>query len=488
MLFQRTNTINLRAILRLLGILLLFEAAFMLPALAVSICYNETKSIESFLISIAIAAGCGLPAALLPTKNNDMGKREGFLLTSLTWVVFSFFGMLPFMFIPDGLNAADAYFETMSGLTTTGSSTFSSVESLPKGILLWRAITHFIGGMGIILFTLAVIPMLNKKSGIQLFNAEVTGITHDKIRPRISHTAKSLWGVYILLNVILTLLLWAGPMNLFDAICHSFSTIATGGFSTRDSSIAAFNSDYVTIVITIFMFVSGISFGLLYKCLYGNVRDLWKNDTTRWYVSIILIAIVGVGAIEYFRGDSDFNEVLVGIPAQLVSAITSTGFNAVNFSDWQYPSIIIMVILIAIGACAGSTTGGIKVDRIAQIGKNLKKELYKILYPNAIVPVRINGKIQTSELASKTGALILLYFISFLIGTFCLSLTGIGIFDSIFATLSCLSNNGLGYGFTGASYADICDAGKWIMSALMLIGRLEFFTVIVMLTKAFWKK
>ena len=488
MYIKKRKILNFAIIARLLGILLLIEAAFMLVPFAVCFLYEELETAKSFGLSILITVVVGLLGLFCKTESHEMGKREGFLLTGLTWVVFSFFGMLPFLFYDTGLNVASAFFETMSGLTTTGASTIASVEAMPHGILLWRAITHFIGGMGIILFTLAVIPMLNKKSGIQLFNAEVTGITHDKIRPRISHTAKSLWGVYILLNVILTLLLWAGPMNLFDAICHSFSTIATGGFSTRDSSIAAFNSDYVTIVITIFMFVSGISFGLLYKCLYGNVRDLWKNDTTRWYVSIILIAIVGVGAIEYFRGDSDFNEVLVGIPAQLVSAITSTGFNAVNFSDWQYPSIIIMVILIAIGACAGSTTGGIKVDRIAQIGKNLKKELYKILYPNAIVPVRINGKIQTSELASKTGALILLYFISFLIGTFCLSLTGLGIFDSIFATLSCLSNNGLGYGFTGASYADICDAGKWIMSALMLIGRLEFFTVIVMLTKAFWKK
>lgn len=488
MLFAKNNTVNFAVVAKLLGMLLLIEAAFMLPAAATSFAYHEIVSMWSFVYSIAITAGVGATGFLFPIKNRDMGKREGFLLTGLTWLVFSFFGMLPFMFEPCGLPMADAFFETMSGITTTGASILPTVENQSHGILLWRATTHFIGGMGIILFTLAVIPMLNKQSGLQLFNAEVTGLTHEKIRPRVSNTAKTLWAIYMSLNVLLILLLWAGPMDLFDAVCQGVSTIGTGGFSTRDGSIADFNSTYIKVVMTVFMFIAGISFSLIYRVSKGDFKSLMRNDPTRWYIGITVGATIAIGAIEYVQSDEPLSQLLVDIPFQTISAITSSGFNATDMNMWHHGSIMIVIALMMVGACAGSTTGGIKIDRLVLIAKNLKNEMYRILFPNAIKPVRVNGKVLSTDMTAKVCAFLLLFALCLFAGSLMLSLSGINLFDSIFASMSCLSNNGLGYGFTGESFADINAFGKWVLSFLMLVGRLEFSAVMILFTKAFWSK
>lgn len=492
MTFDKRERLNIRTIVRLLGLLLIIESAFMAVGLIVSLIYDEPLAVRSFIYSIAITlvAGCILAFAIR-SKNNDMGKREGFLITSLTWVFFSFFGMLPYFF-GDGhtqLSVDAAFMETMSGFTTTGISAITDVESTSHGLLMWRAITHFIGGMGIILFTLAVIPMLNKKSGIQLFNAEVTGITHDKVRPRISHTAKSLWIIYLILNAALIVCLWLGPMDLFDAICHAFASISTGGFSTKNASIMAYNSDYVELIISFFMFLSAINFALLYKAAYGDFKSLYKNDTFRWYCGLIVAGYLIIVATLYLTGNYDSMSSLFVAPLfQTVSAITSTGFIGADFNTWHAVAVLVLTFLMFVGACAGSTTGGVKVDRIVMIVKNLKNELYKILYPNTILPVRVNGKVLSSDLSSKVFAFLVLFFILIIIGTLLISATGLSIFDAFFAVVSCIGNNGLGYGFTGVSYAEISCFGKWVLSVLMLIGRLEVFTVIVLFTKAFWLK
>ena len=290
MIFSNRIQININIIFRLSGMLLCIEALFMSIALIISIIYDERDDIIGLMWSSLITFGTGLLMSFLTKdKNSDMGKREGFLLTGITWLLFSIFGTLPFILCPTGLNVASAFFESVSGITTTGASVITDVENCSHGILMWRAISHFIGGMGIILFTLAVLPMLNKQSGVQLFNAEVTGITHDKVRPRISHTAKCLWIVYIALIVICAILLWFGPMNFFDAICHSLSAISTGGFSTKNLSIEGFNSDYIKIIMTIFMFLSGINFALLFNFAVGNRKALLKNDTFKWYSGITLL-------------------------------------------------------------------------------------------------------------------------------------------------------------------------------------------------------
>ena len=471
--------------------LLMIEAAFMGVALGVCYIYGEYDDAICFIWSILTTLGAGGAMILIPRKSqgNDMGKREGILLTGLTWVIFSVFGMLPFIWGSPKLDVASAYFETMSGFTTTGVTTISAVESVSHGILMWRAITHLLGGMGIILFTLAVIPMLNKQSGIQLFNAEVTGITHDKVRPRISHTAKSLWMVYIVLSVTLIILLWLGPMNLFDAICHSFSTISTGGFSTKNASIEYYNSDYLKIVLSIFMLISGANFALLYKFAIGDRKALLKNDTTRWYLTIVAIAILIIGLKFILSGNySTYVELAIDTTFQVIAAITTTGFTGSDYTSWTGLPIIVILFIMVLGSCAGSTTGGVKVDRFIVIVKNMRNELYKLLHPNTITTIRVNGKVLSYDLISKTGAFMSAYTVLAILGVTILEETGMTFFDSMFASISCLSNIGLGYGISGNSFADICATSKWTLSALMLAGRLEIFTILITFTKHFWNK
>lgn len=490
MVFPYKGNINFNVIFRILGILLQIEAGFMLIPLAVCYIYSEYSEAVNFLVSIGITAGCGLLLMLVTNShNNDMGKREGILLTALTWILFSLFGMLPFIFGSSKLDVASAYFETMSGFTTTGVSAIISVEDVSHGILMWRAITHFVGGMGIILFTLAVIPMLNKKSGIQLFNAEVTGITHDKVRPRISHTAKTLWSIYFLLNAILIVLLWLGPMNLFDSICHSFSAIATGGFSTKNNSIEAYNSDYVKIVLTIFMFLSGANFGLLYYVVIGKPKALLKNDTFRWYTYVIVGAAAIIAVRLWFTGKyTDIESLIVDTVFQVVTTITTTGFVGSDYAGWQGLAIGVILAIMTIGSCAGSTAGGLKIDRLVVAVRNFKNELYKIIHPNTVKAVRVNGKVLQPELISKTNVFLIVYAVLIFVGAVILSETGSNFFDSLFMSISALSNIGLGYGVSASSFAVIPDSGKWTMSALMLLGRLELFTVLIIFTKHFWNK
>ncbi len=490
MIFTRRENINLNIIFHLLGLLLLIEAAFMCIPLIVCYIYSEYQDANVFLLSAGITAFTGLMMILLTkSHNNDMGKREGLLLTMLTWAVFSLFGMIPFILGSSHLDVASAYFETMSGFTTTGVSAITSVEDVSHGILMWRAVTHLVGGMGIILFTLAVIPMLNKQSGIQLFNAEVTGITHDKVRPRISHTAKSLWMVYVVLSTTLILLLWLGPMNLFDSICHAFSAISTGGFANKNASIDAYHSEYVKIVLSVFMFLSGANFALLYNAAMGNFKSLLKNDTLKWYLWITLgaFAIILLHLL-FAKETNDYAGLVIDTLFQTITAITTTGFVGTYYAHWQGVAVIVLTAIMILGSCAGSTSGGVKIDRLVVIMRNLRNELYKLLHPNTITAVRVNGKVLSPSLITKTGAFFVLYTLLVFIGISILVETGMPLFDALFACISCTSNVGLGYGETLSSYAEVTDIGKWTLSTLMLFGRLEIFTIMIIFTRQFWNK
>ena len=490
MLFSKRENINFNIIFYLLGLLLLIESAFMCVPLAVCYIYEEFSEAANFLISIGVTAVSGFLMMLVTkSRNSDMGKREGILLTMLTWLVFSLFGMIPFIIGSSRLDLASAFFETMSGFTTTGVTAIYSVEDISHGLLMWRAITHLVGGMGIILFTLAVIPMLNKQGGIQLFNAEVTGITHDKVRPRISHTAKTLWMVYVVLSVALTALLWLGPMNLFDAICHSLSAISTGGFSTKNASIEAFNSDYVKVVMSIFMFLSGANFALLYKFAIGNRKALLTNDSFKWYAGVTFFAFLIIFVRLLLKDNyTDYTGLAIDTYFQTIAAITTTGFTGANYTQWHGIAIITIVVIMIFGSCAGSTAGGMKIDRLVLSIKSLRNELYKLLHPNTITAVRVNGKVMSQGLITKTGAFLACYTILVTIGVAILVETGVPFFDSIFACVSCISNIGLGYGETATSYGVITDVGKWTLSALMLLGRLEIFTIMIIFTRHFWNK
>ena len=285
-MFQRKSQINFLALARVIGLLVVIEAAFMLIPMITSLIYGE-NDYKAFAITIGITLFVGALMMCIRPSRTEMGKREGFLLTALTWVVFSGFGMIPFMIGDSKMTISDAFFEAMSGFTTTGATVMASIDHFSNGIHIWRCLMQWIGGMGIILFTLAVFPMLNHSGGMQMFNAEVTGITRDKLRPRISQTAKGLWLVYIVLTIILVGLLWLGPMNFFDSVCHAFSTMSTGGFSTRNESIGAWDSPYVKSVVTLFMFLGGVNFALLFKAATGHVGELWKSEVFRTYVYVV---------------------------------------------------------------------------------------------------------------------------------------------------------------------------------------------------------
>lgn len=486
-----SNGINLPMILRVIGWLLMIEAAFMAAPLLTGLIYGE-DNLTAFICTIAATGGTGFAMTFfIRPSHTDMGKREGFLLTALVWVVFSAFGMLPFIIGAPRLNVSEAFFESMSGFTTTGASVIIDVETLPRSVLLWRCLMQWIGGMGIILFTLAVIPMLNHSGGMQMFNAEVTGITHDKLRPRVSQTAKRLWAVYIVLSAVLCLLLWLGPMNLFDSVCHTLSTISTGGFSTRNASIGAWDSVYINVVLTVFMFLGGVSFALLYKASLGDVKALWGNDTFRAYVRVVLCVLVIFIICILVSGQYDSWDTLTLDPLfQIISTITSTGYTVSNFESWGPLVMALMFMLMFFGACAGSTSGGAKIDRMLYLLKNTRNELYRSVHPNSIMAVRINGKVIPAEITDKVIAFLCIYVMVIMVGGIVLTAFNIPLVDAFFSSFSCVSNTGLGAGVTGygGSYDLIPDPAKWVLSLLMLTGRLELFTVLILFTRGFWKK
>lgn len=487
----KLHNINFKMLLRVLGLLLIIESVFMLGPLVACLYYGESD-----WLCFALTCGFTLLAGLILTQvvrpsHSQMGKREGFLLTSTVWVVFSVFGMMPFIFCATPISFTDAFFEAMSGFTTTGASVLDSISHMSHGILLWRALMQWIGGMGIILFTLAVVPMLNHSGGMQMFNAEVTGITHDKLRPRISQTAKSLWLIYISLTVLLIMLLWIGPMTGFESICHAFGAISTGGFSTSEDSIEAWHSVYVKVVITVFMFLGGVNFGLMYKAVMGHWKQVRRNDVIRVYLGTVavmlvlfIISIIATGAV---RSSDD---LWINPLFAIVSTITSTGYSVANFEKWGPFVLSLTFLMMFCGASAGSTSGGAKIDRVLFLVKNCRNEIFRCIYPNNIRPVKINGKIVNPDLVNKVIAFLCIYMILVCVGGTVLTAMGLPPVDSFFSAFSCLSNTGLGAGVTGygGSYSLVPEGGKWLLSLLMLIGRLEIFTVLVLFVPGFWRR
>jgi len=487
----KATTVNFPVVIRVIGWLIAIEGLFMTAPLLTSLSYGEDDWL-AFLWPMAACIILGsLMAGCIHPRRHDMGKREGFLLTALVWVVFSFFGMFPFIICQHPLSVSDAFFEAMSGFTTTGASVMDSISHLSHGILLWRSEMNWIGGMGIILFTLAVIPMLNHSGGIQLFNAEVTGITHDKIRPRISQTAKGLWMVYIVLTILLTVLLLIGPMDFFESICHAFSTISTGGFSTRDESIGAWDSTYIDIIVTVFMFLGSVNFTLLYMAAHGRFNTLLKNDVFVTFLKLILIFyILMVGCILLEGEYTGIKSITIDPLFQIMSTMSSTGFSVFNFERWGTFALSLIFIMMFFGACAGSTSGGAKIDRLLYLNKNLNNEIYRCVHPNSILAVRLNGKVMSPEVVHKVIAFLCLYMLCIVIGGSILTAMGLPLVDAYFSAFSCIGNIGHGAGVTGygSGYSIIPDAGKWILAFIMLIGRLEIFTVLILFSRGFWRK
>lgn len=489
-LTNKKSHVNILLLLRVIGWLLSIEAVFMIIPFIAGLIFGEHSSLQ-FLICIAITAGCGFGMASLKPRNKDMGRREAIVLTGMTWVILSLFGMLPFLLCGTHLSITDAFFETMSGFTTTGASVLDTLHGVPKSILLWRCVVQWEGGLGIILFTLAVVPMLNYQGGMRLFNAEVTGITHDKLRPRVSFTAQTLWIIYIILTVILICLLVISDMSFFDAICYGLSTISTGGFGNTDVTVSEMEDIYIKIVLMIFMFIGGINFSLIYKAVAVNFKSAVKNDVLKWYVIIIFICY-GILALNVWLNGlySNVADVTIDPLFQAVSILSSTGLTEPDFFDWGPVATVLLIIMMVMGACAGSTSGGAKIDRFMVAIKFLKNEIYKTLRPNAITTVTINEKGIAPPVVMKTLAFLFIYIIVIIIGGVCLVILGLPLKDSFFLSLSSISNTGLGTEISGVAgnFALLPDVAKWILSFIMLIGRLELFTIIVLFIPAFWKK
>ncbi len=483
---------NYKLISKIFGILLAIECVFMLLSSGVAIIY-QGPDIKAFVISAIITAASASGLIYLGRESDgQMGKREGFLVVSLVWVLFSLFGMLPFLISGSIPTITDSFFETISGFTTTGASILNNIEELPHGILFWRSLIQWLGGMGIIVFTLAILPTFSS-AGIDLFSAEVPGMTLDKIRPRIEQTAKKLWGAYLLITVVCAGFLWAGPMELYDAICHAFTTMATGGYSTKQSSIAYWNSAYIEYVLSFFMLIAGTNFTLIYFLLSGNISKIGKDEEFRWYIAIIIVFTFLFGYLLYDYGlTANFERSFRAALFQVSTIVTTTGYAGINanYVAWGPLFCVLTLFIMASGACAGSTSGGIKIVRLIVLLKNTLNDLYLQIHPKAIVPTRINRHVVSQTLVNKALAFVFIYAIIFMVSIFFLTLIGLDFTTSVGSAITCLSNVGPGLGLTGpaGNFSFIPDSGKWLLSFLMLVGRLEIFTVIILFTPSFWKK
>jgi len=450
---------------------------------------NGKDDLLALLLSAVFIFLTGTAGLIFTRKGSkkDIGKREGFVIVTMAWIIISLFGAIPFVLsgaIPDYTNA---FFETMSGFTTTGASILNDIESLPKGILFWRSMTHWIGGMGIIVLSLAILPLLGV-GGMQLFIAEVPGPTPDKIHPRVAATAKRLWAIYVAFTLLETVLLMFGGMSLFDGLCHSFGTLATGGFSTQNASIANY-SPYIQYVVIIFMMLAGINFTMHYFALKGMIKKVSKDQELRFYLAIILVSTIFIALTLILKNLHPVEEAFRQTLFQVVSIVTTTGF--VTYDYLQWPSFIwfVIVLLMFTGGCAGSTGGGIKISRLLLLLKNSRLEMRRQVHPNAIIPVRINGRVVPQQLVNNVLAFFLIYFLIFAGGTLVMSLLGLDFESAIGSTAATLGNIGPGIGIVGpvSNYAAIPEGGKWFLSLLMLLGRLELFTVLILFTRSFWK-
>ena len=462
-------------IYRIMGFLLLIETAMLMCCGGVSLFYKE-DDLNSFLLSSAITAFVGvIMLAIGRGAEKSLNRRDGYVIVSVAWIAFSFFGMLPYYiggYIP---SVTDAFFETMSGFSSTGATIMNNIESMPHGILFWRAMTQWIGGLGIVFFTIAVLPIFGM-GGIQVFAAEASGPTHDKVHPRIGVTAKWIWGIYAGMTGTLIILLVFGGMGLFDSICHAFTTTSTGGFSTKQTSIEYYHSPYIDYVISVFMFLSGVNFTLLLLMFNGKIKKFIHDAELKFYFM----------SVAFFTVFIAFRKSLF----QVISLQTSTGFATADYMLW--PSILwgCLLIVMIMGACAGSTTGGIKCIRMVILFKVAKNEFKHILHPNAVLPVRVNKQVISPSIQSTVLAFTFLYAIIAIISILVMMGFGVGFLESIGTVISSIGNMGPGLGTCGPafSWSELPDTAKWLLSFLMLLGRLELFTVLLLFSSDFWKR
>ncbi|MDP2424272.1 MAG: potassium transporter TrkG [Bacteroidales bacterium] len=483
-----SSKIHIRVIIKILGAFLIILGVMMASSAIFSFLYKENDGPAILLSSgITILSGMLLFFANRNVDLKSIGKKDGFIIVTFTWIVISLFGTLPFLISGQITNFTDAFFETMSGFTTTGATILQDIESVTKGILFWRSLTHWIGGMGIIVLSLAIMPILGI-GGMQLFVAEVPGPTKDKLHPRITDTAKRLWGIYVILTAVQTGLLMTGGLNVHDALCHAFGTMATGGFSTQNASIAGY-SPYIQYTIIVFMFLAGTSFVLHYYALHLQFSKVYKNEEFRFYTLLIIIAaaVLSISLILFY--DSTIEESFRAALFQTVSIVTTTGYITTDYLYWPPFAWLLIFLLMFTGGCAGSTGGGIKTVRQLLLFKNSALELKRLIHPKAVLPVRLNGKAVSEQVINNVLAFFLIYMLIFTFGSLFMSMLGLDFESSLGSVAACLGNIGPGIGLVGLvhNYSYVPDAGKWMLSFLMLLGRLELFTVLILFSMSFWK-
>jgi len=479
--------INIRPIIRVIGVLLLILGGLMMLCIPFSL-YFKAGDQQALLFSGLIGIFLGGPILYLVKNEGGIKKREGYLIVALGWLTMVTYGSLPYILSGVIPSLTNALFETVSGMTTTGASILTDIESTPKGILFWRSLTQWIGGMGIIVLTVAIFPLLGI-GGVELFVAEAPGPTSDKLHPRIRETAKRLWYLYLSLTGILMVVLYALGMGFYDAINHALTTMATGGFSTKNASMAHFDAPHIQYTIIFFMFLAGTNYTVIYFAFKGKLSKVWKSDEFRAYLFIVcaltFLVSLGVYGVSGTSLEQSFRDSLF----QIVSLITTTGFVSADYTSWSNGLTMTFFILLFLGASAGSTSGGIKIIRHLVFFRNSLLEFKRILHPRAIIPLKLNGKRVQGRIITHIIIFLLLYLILFVLGSIILTIMGLDFMTAIGATATSLGNVGPGIGEVGPldNFAHLSDPIKLFLVFYMLLGRLELYTILVLFTPYFWR-
>jgi len=478
---------NYSIILKIIGIMLILFSLMLFIPISVSLFYND-GNLETFLNSFVITLFFGLILYLPNIKSkNDIKTKEGFLIVVLFWFILSLFGSIPFMFDKQlSLSFIDAFFESISGWTTTGATVINNIDVLSPSLLIYRQELQWLGGMGIVILALAILPMLGV-GGMHLYKAESTGPVKDnKISPRIAETAKSLWSIYLGLTIVCAAAYYLAGMSIFDSVAHSFSTIAIGGFSTHNSSIGYFDSNLIELICIFFMLISALNFILHFMAIKTKDIKTYLNDTEfKSYIWVIFFVFLSI--VLYVNIGKHEDLTVMQILFQSVSFITTSGFTTTTYYSW--PSFItsLLIAISFIGACAGSTGGGLKVIRVVILFKLLKKELLKIIHPTAEIPIRINQSAINEETSATLYNFFIFYILSYLALSFLLLMSGLDMITSFSAVASCINNLGPGLGDVALNYGDINIFSKYVLSFAMILGRLEIFTLLIVMTPYFWK-
>ncbi len=485
---------NKKITLKYLGYLLIIEAAFMLPSLAIAIADGDRHALIAFSLTIGLLSVFGGPLFFLKTENPSLYAKDGFFIVSLSWLVLSAFGALPFVISGEIPRYIDAFFETVSGFTTTGASILTDIEALPRSLIYWRSFTHWLGGMGVLVFVLAIIPK-SAGSGVSLhiLRAESPGPSVGKLVPKMRSTARILYAIYIFVTLTQVILLLAGDMPLFDALTITFGTVGTGGFAGTNNSIAAYDSRYLQGVITAFMLICSVNFNIYYLLLTKEFREIRRDTELRVYLGIVGVSVVAI-AINIYQTQATlcetFGAALHHSAFQVASVVSTTGYATTDFNQWPVFSKMLLFMLMFMGASAGSTGGGIKVSRLIIFVKSITKEIKKLIHPNSTKLIRVNQKAVPSDVVHSVNIYLAAYCAVLVISTLLLSLDNFSFETTVSAVVACFNNIGPGFDMVGAvgNYSEFSNFGKLILCADMLLGRLEIFPMLLLFSPSLWRR